>query len=149
MLTRSIYSHLYVKRSCNVVRQMALLTLYRQRYCQLDKRRWTTITACLARYLSSFIDKHSGGFQWLEVSRGTDITELFECSHPNPNVDKILAKYFVKKTDIPRNSSYTLESDGFHLTLKRKVDKKIQSLSPELAEAGRKRVIRVHNQILD
>jgi hypothetical protein len=30
-----------------------------------------------------------------EVSRGTDITELFECSHPNPNVDKVLAKYFV------------------------------------------------------
>jgi Cytochrome b5-like Heme/Steroid binding domain len=36
--------------------------------------------------LSPFVEKHPGGSQWLEVIRGTDITELFECSHPNPNV---------------------------------------------------------------
>jgi len=51
-----------------------------------------------------------GGSQWLEVARGTDITDLFECSHPNSNVDKILAKYFFKKTDIPRNSSLHSET---------------------------------------
>ena len=98
--------------------------------------------------LSRFIDKHPGGSQWLQVTRGTDITELFECSHPNPNVDKILAKYFVEKTDIPRNSPYSLEPDGFYLTLKRRVYKKLQSLSPQVADEGRKRVIRVQNQIL-
>ena len=98
--------------------------------------------------LSPFIDKHPGGSQWLEVTRGTDITELFECSHPNPSVDKILAKYFIKKTDIPLNSPYTLKPDGFYLTLKRKVYKKIQSLSPGFADAGRKRVSRVQNLIL-
>jgi cytochrome b involved in lipid metabolism len=63
--------------------------------------------------LSPFMEEHPDGSQWLEVSRGMDITEMFECSHPYPNVDKILAKYFVKKTNIPRNSSYTLEPDGF------------------------------------
>jgi cytochrome b involved in lipid metabolism len=64
---------------------------------------------------SPFMENHPAGSQRLEMSRGTDITELFECSHPNPNVDKILAKYFVKKTDIPRNSPYTPQKqpDGF------------------------------------
>ncbi len=83
-----------------------------------------------------FMEEHPGGSRWLEVTRGTDITELFECSHPYPNVDKILANYFVKKTDIPRNSSYTLEPDEFYLTLKRKIHKKIPSLSTEVEDAG-------------
>jgi hypothetical protein len=51
------------------------------------------------------------------------------------------------RTDITErfNSPYTLEPYGFYLNLKRRVDKKIQSLSPEVADAGRKRVIRVQN----
>lgn len=75
--------------------------------------------------LSSFIDLHPGGRDWIETTRGTDITEAFETSHlvNVEKVDAILAKYYVRDADVGhvRNSPYTFEEDGFYKTLKRRV----------------------------
>lgn len=40
--------------------------------------------ACTALYdLTPFLSHHPGGREWLEVTRGTDITEAFEAYHPS------------------------------------------------------------------
>lgn len=58
------------------------------------------------------------------MTRGTDITEAFETSHVVNvrNVERILEKYFVSETNIPRISPYTFKEDGFYKTLKRRIE---------------------------
>ncbi|CAL4062179.1 unnamed protein product [Meganyctiphanes norvegica] len=70
--------------------------------------------------LSEFVDKHPGGRQWIELTRGTDVTESFESSHIGSTAEVLLQKYFIKNADNPRNSPYTFHEDGFYKTLKRK-----------------------------
>ncbi|OXA46666.1 Cytochrome b5-related protein [Folsomia candida] len=74
--------------------------------------------------LTNFIEKHPGGRDWIDVTRGTDVTEAFESSHIlNMNkVESILAKYYVKEATHPRNSPYEFKDDGFYKTLKRRVE---------------------------
>lgn len=59
-----------------------------------------------------------------EMFARTDITEAFEASHiVNVNkVETILAKYYVKDADHPRNSPYTFNEQGFYKTLKRRAE---------------------------
>lgn len=71
--------------------------------------------------LEPFIGKHPGGRQWLEVTRGMDVTELFESSHISPHVEAVLAKYHHGPAEGLRNSPYTLHPDGFFRTLKKRV----------------------------
>jgi len=75
--------------------------------------------------LNPFISHHPGGPQWLEVTKGTDITEAFEVAHVFDDKAKaILKKYYVKSCkDQPRARKYTFQEDGFYKTLKRKVQK--------------------------
>ena len=77
--------------------------------------------------LSDFTKVHPGGREWLEITRGTDITEAFHSSHLSPHVHGVLAKYYVKPAQSPRNSPYTFEPDGFYLTLKERVHKHLSS----------------------
>ncbi|XP_050723879.1 cytochrome b5-related protein-like isoform X1 [Eriocheir sinensis] len=71
--------------------------------------------------LTDFIDKHPGGKMWLQVTKGTDITEAFEASHFGEGPEKLLQKYYIKDTKTPRNSPYTFHENGFYKTLKRRV----------------------------
>jgi hypothetical protein len=59
---------------------------------------------------------HPGGEEWITVTRGNDITEMFESSHPNIElVRKLLPKYRVGPANEPRNSgAFTFEKDGFY-----------------------------------
>ena len=66
----------------------------------------------------------------------------------NSNVDKILAKYFFKKTDIPRNSPYTLELDEFYRIKYTWPWNELTRKSNFCHRKWWKRVIRVQNQIL-
>jgi len=86
--------------------------------------------------LERFIDKHPGGKDWLELTRGTDITEAFETSHvANVNkVEVILSKHFVKKASTPRNSPYTFNEHGFYKVLKRRVAPVFQVLGFKLVK---------------
>ncbi|CAG9795227.1 unnamed protein product [Diatraea saccharalis] len=77
---------------------------------------------------TTFVDNHPGGAEWLELTKGTDITEAFEAHHLNPVVEKMLDKYFVKNTNTPRNSPYTFNEDGFYRTLKRAVREELKKV---------------------
>ncbi|XP_063222477.1 cytochrome b5-related protein-like [Bacillus rossius redtenbacheri] len=70
--------------------------------------------------VSSFVDKHPGGAEWLQLTKGTDITEAFEAHHINPKVEVLLKKFHVRKATTARNSPYSFREDGFYKTLKRR-----------------------------
>ncbi|KAK5641844.1 hypothetical protein RI129_010391 [Pyrocoelia pectoralis] len=71
--------------------------------------------------VTSFIQSHPGGPSWLELTKGTDITEAFEVHHLSSTPEQILKKYYVRKAQTPRNSPFTFKDDGFYRTLKRNV----------------------------
>ncbi len=73
--------------------------------------------------MEEFINKHPGGADWLEFTRGMDITEAFESSHilGYERVEQVLRQYYVKNADSKRNSPYTFKEDGFYKTLKRRL----------------------------
>ncbi|KAM3967180.1 cytochrome b5-related protein [Aphomia sociella] len=71
--------------------------------------------------LTSFMKQHPGGSEWLELTKGTDITEAFEVHHLNPSTYKILEKYYVKPATTPRNSPFTFKKDDFYYSLKNEV----------------------------
>ncbi|KAK4302895.1 hypothetical protein Pmani_025053 [Petrolisthes manimaculis] len=80
--------------------------------------------------LTHFVDIHPGGKDWIRSTRGTDITELFECYHITDKPYALLQRYHVKDVTTPRNSPYTFHTDGFYNTFKRKIQ-------PILKEIGR------------
>lgn len=68
---------------------------------------------------------HPGGKFWIEMSQGTDITELFESSHPNiEKAKQLLPKYLARKVDPKQGrntSALTFHPDGFYCTLRSRV----------------------------
>ncbi|XP_063360594.1 cytochrome b5-related protein-like [Cydia amplana] len=78
--------------------------------------------------LTSFASVHPGGAEWITLTKGTDITEAFETHHLHGVAEGELPKYFVKKTDAPRNSPFTFHDDGFYKTLKPKVADKLKEI---------------------
>ena len=98
--------------------------------------------------LEGFIEKHPGGKTWIEVTRGTDITEAFEASHLNPSINSILDKYYIKQANSKRISPFTFHSNGFYSTLKRRVHAELSTLSSDQKLAHKQRVVRVQNTLL-
>lgn len=79
--------------------------------------------------LTDFIHVHPGGADWIELTRGQDITELFFTHHVFLGKTAIyLEKYRVRDTDKPRNSKLQFEESGFYMTLKRRAEKQIKQL---------------------
>ncbi|KAE9523809.1 hypothetical protein AGLY_015697 [Aphis glycines] len=76
--------------------------------------------------LEQWIHKHPGGSQWLEITKGTDITELFESSHINGKAaTTMMHKFYVRNAKSPRKSPFTFKPDGFYNVLKSRVAKKL------------------------
>ena len=100
--------------------------------------------------LSDFIHSHPGGQMWIEVTRGTDITESFESSHLNADkVEAILAKFYRKEATKKRVSPFTFELDGFYRTLKRRAYSHLKhNVTNEEKTAGRQRVRTIQNRLL-
>lgn len=76
---------------------------------------------------TEFINIHPGGADWIELTKGQDITELFQTHHifmAKPNY--YLAKYKVRDTDKPRNSKLRFEENGFYMTLKQRAADKVR-----------------------
>lgn len=71
--------------------------------------------------LTDFIDRHPGGSDWLELTKGTDITELFESHHISLKPEILLPTFQVREAKEPRNFKFTFKDDGFYRTLKRRV----------------------------
>ena len=82
--------------------------------------------------LSKF--NHPGGYDFLDLTRGTDVTELFESSHPNiEKARALLSKYRVGAVSHPRNTAeLTFDPNGFYCTLRARAWKILEKadLSP-------------------
>lgn len=79
--------------------------------------------------LSDFIDRHPGGPDWLKMTNGHDITEMFYSHHlVTQKIEPLLKKYRVKETTRPRNVKLTFHENGFYMTLRRKVAAKLPEL---------------------
>ncbi|XP_054290732.1 cytochrome b5-related protein-like isoform X2 [Macrosteles quadrilineatus] len=80
--------------------------------------------------LSLWIHSHPGGAQWLQDTKGTDITEAFESHHLSPLATKILPNFYVRKANAPRNSPFTFKDDGFFRMMKSRVYEKLKHVPP-------------------
>ncbi|GBP19624.1 Cytochrome b5-related protein [Eumeta japonica] len=80
--------------------------------------------------LTEFINSHPGGRQWIETTKGTDITEAYETHHLRGVAENLLPKYYVRKAVVPRHSPFLFEQDGFYKTLKARVIHKLKDLPP-------------------
>jgi len=78
--------------------------------------------------LTDFINRHPGGAEWLELTKGVDITEQFETHHITGKAEQLLTKFYVRNADLPRNYDFTFKESGFFRTMKRKVADKINDL---------------------
>ncbi|CAB3236904.1 unnamed protein product [Arctia plantaginis] len=82
--------------------------------------------------LTDFKSTHPGGEEWLTVSKGTDITELFETHHLKGKAETLLPKYFVRAAKTPRNYPFSFKEDGFYKTLKLKVMAEMHNVPKDL-----------------
>ena len=76
--------------------------------------------------LSNF--DHPGGVDWINITKGNDVTELFESSHPDIEKARLLLKkYKVTSTKEPRNSgAFTFEKDGFYSVFRERAWKSLK-----------------------
>lgn len=77
---------------------------------------------------SDFIKRHPGGSEWIELTKGVDITEQFEIHHIRGTAEKMLPQFYVRNASLPRNYKTTFDDDGFYRTLKRRVASKLDLL---------------------
>ncbi|KAE9535776.1 hypothetical protein AGLY_007677 [Aphis glycines] len=79
--------------------------------------------------LKQWIHKHPGGSQWLEITKGTDVTELFETYHINQKAaTEVMRKFYVCQAKSTRKSPFTFKPDGFYNVLKSRVNKKLSDI---------------------
>jgi hypothetical protein len=100
--------------------------------------------------LRPFLKRHPGGKAWIEMTRGTDATELFESYHLDPKVRVVLDKYFVRKclsrSDVQRPSRMTFADDGFYKVLKGRVWNALQESGSGVACSAR--ILRLSDALL-
>ncbi|XP_015437912.1 PREDICTED: cytochrome b5-related protein-like [Dufourea novaeangliae] len=70
--------------------------------------------------LEAFSKYHPGGEEWIRLTKGTDITELFESHHLTDTATKLLPKYFIRKAVSSRSVPLTFKPDGFFHTFKKR-----------------------------
>lgn len=87
---------------------------------------------------SEFASIHPGGQDWIDLTRGTDITEAFEAHHIRAYPETLLKIYFVEQATTPRNSPFTFHEDGFYKTLKRRVRKVLKDVPQEASKISDK-----------
>lgn len=86
--------------------------------------------------LINFVRRHPGGADWLELTQGTDITELFETHHISGKVEMLLPNFYVRAAKKPRNCRTTFCDDGFYKTLKMKVADQISVVNKKTARTS-------------
>ncbi|XP_011307348.1 cytochrome b5-related protein isoform X1 [Fopius arisanus] len=68
--------------------------------------------------LTNFVETHPGGSEWLTITKGTDITELFESHHLTDKAEKLLPKFYIRDAVKPRAVPLTFDKNGFYKKLK-------------------------------
>ncbi|XP_063972451.1 cytochrome b5-related protein-like [Diachasmimorpha longicaudata] len=68
--------------------------------------------------LTNFLNKHPGGSEWLTITKGTDITELFQSHHLTDKAEKLLPKFYIRDAVEPRPIPLTFDKNGFYKKFK-------------------------------
>ncbi|KAJ3646729.1 hypothetical protein Zmor_024304 [Zophobas morio] len=87
--------------------------------------------------LTDFIERHPGGPEWLELTKGTDITEAFETHHLTVAPENMLNKFYIRDAKSPRNSPFTFKNDGFYRKLKTNITKKLAEIPKRPADRSK------------
>lgn len=75
--------------------------------------------------LTEFVGKHPGGSQWIELTKGQDLTEHFITHHLNEEKARaVLSKYYVRDVEVPLPLRFTFDEDGLYRRVKLRVLKK-------------------------
>jgi cytochrome b involved in lipid metabolism len=78
--------------------------------------------------LGEFAQMHPGGKQWIELTKGQDITEHFITHHLNEEkARKVLSRYFVRDVTPPRPLRFTFEEGGLYRVVKQRVLKQYKA----------------------
>lgn len=85
----------------------------------------------------NFIHRHPGGADWLKLTQGTDITELFESHHISGKADLLLHSFYVCEAKKPRNYRITFCDDGFYKTLKKKIADQLGNLNRDAVQRSK------------
>lgn len=94
--------------------------------------------------LEPFLEKHPGGRRFLEQTRGTDCTALFNSTHLHDAIPRAtLAKFYVGEV-ADYAPEYDWDGEGFYPTLKRRVREHFASEAKERGLRGRKLRIAHH-----
>ncbi|KAF5293585.1 hypothetical protein FQA39_LY03070 [Lamprigera yunnana] len=86
--------------------------------------------------VSEFSSVHPGGVMWIDLTKGTDITEAFEAHHISSLPEEMLKKYYIRKASKPRNSPFTFKEDGFYRTLKRNAQIALRDVSRDASHVS-------------
>ncbi|PSN40733.1 Cytochrome b5-related protein [Blattella germanica] len=81
---------------------------------------------------SRWIKNHPGGSDWLDLTKGTDITEAFESHHITLTPTHLLKHFHVRSATTPRNSPYTFHENGFYRTLQKRVREHLKGKPPSV-----------------
>ncbi|KAH0944819.1 hypothetical protein HN011_001180 [Eciton burchellii] len=78
--------------------------------------------------LETFVKMHPGGAEWIRLTKGTDITELFETHHLTDKAKQLLPKFYVREAASPRSVPLTFLPDGFYCTFKKRALEALKSV---------------------
>ncbi|XP_011647047.1 cytochrome b5-related protein isoform X1 [Pogonomyrmex barbatus] len=78
--------------------------------------------------LDTFAKSHPGGSEWIRLTKGTDITELFETHHITDKAERLLPKFYVSDAVTPRSVSLTFLPNGFYRTFKKRASEALKSV---------------------
>ncbi|XP_077295248.1 cytochrome b5-related protein-like [Arctopsyche grandis] len=90
---------------------------------------------------SDFVKRHPGGEGWLRWTKGTDITEAFECHHISKTPEAMLKNFYVRDATEKRNSPFTFDENGFYKTLKRRVAEEMKDIPVDVLSRKSERII--------
>ncbi|XP_026280421.1 cytochrome b5-related protein-like [Frankliniella occidentalis] len=89
--------------------------------------------------LTPFMERHPGGRQWLELTKGIDVTELFFSHHISETAEALLPKFLVRPAAAPRNSPFTFHRDGFYMQLRERVRKTYENIPKQVLRDAEQR----------
>ncbi|XP_014480430.1 PREDICTED: cytochrome b5-related protein-like [Dinoponera quadriceps] len=78
--------------------------------------------------LQTFMKFHPGGAEWINLTKGTDVTELFETHHITDKAERLLPKFYVREATTTRSVPLTFHPDGFYRTFKRRATEALKNV---------------------
>eukprot|EP00927_Polykrikos_kofoidii_P014239 TRINITY_DN16231_c1_g1_i1.p1 TRINITY_DN16231_c1_g1~~TRINITY_DN16231_c1_g1_i1.p1 ORF type:complete len:526 (+),score=92.67 TRINITY_DN16231_c1_g1_i1:33-1610(+) len=81
--------------------------------------------------LTEFIDRHPGGKKWIELTRGTDVTQGVEAYHLDyAKVEAVLRAHYIRDVgegEFAHGDRFTFAENGFFRTLRRRLLVRLKS----------------------